>query len=841
MDDLVSLAVLAAIGLAVVALVQVSQVRQELVALRRRLKKLEHAPPAVAPAATPAPTIAPEAVAPTPAPTPEPQPQPQPPPPPPAAPPWRGLEQMLAERWMVWVGGVTLALGGAFLVKYSIEQQWLGPLVRIALGLLLGLALTALGEVARRRVLGGPQAPTALAAAGIATVFASIYAAHGLYHLVPALVAFAGLALTAAFALLLSTRHGPFMAGLGLIGGFAVPLLVSTGQPSAIALFGYLLALAGGTTTLLRYRPWPWLGWACLAGALGWVAVFLLANFQLADTPVIGLFLLAVLALFAYLRLRSGQADRITRRLLLAAGWSVAVLAWILADAADCAAPAVLTAWVLAGALLVLARRDQTLDQLPAAAAALALAVLASWPLAPGLSWWPEALLNSALPADITAFAWAATAFGLLLAVGGFVALWGAQRPGRWGALSAAGPLAVYAATYGRLHHLLPDLAWTAGGLALAGLALAVATRLARVTGRSLDAALAAFAVGVVGATALAAAIAFEHGWMTVALAMHLPAIAWVERRLRLPALRHVALALAALLLARFAIDPALLDTSGDGGLVLNWRLYGYGLPMLAFAAAAHLFRRGGEDATVEVMEAGAMLFATLLLSLDIHHGFAGHGGGLDERSLHSIAWLMLALGLLAGHHRLGRRTLMWGGWALLGMATIQVVLVQMVENPWSTGAPVGATPVLDSLLLAYGAPAVLYALLARLRPPPPWIGRAAGLLALALAFVWLSLEIRHLFHGTSLRAGAAGVAEWYSYSAGWLVFAAALLSAGILTGHKFLRQAGLGLVVLVVLKVFLFDMANLTGLWRALSFLGLGAALVALGVFYRRILKPAS
>ena len=45
--------------------------------------------------------------------------------------------------------------------------------------------------------------------------------------------------------------------------------------------------------------------------------------------------------------------------------------------------------------------------------------------------------------------------------------------------------------------------------------------------------------------------------------------------------------------------------------------------------------------------------------------------------------------------------------------------------------------------------------------------------------------------------------------------------------------------MVLTVLKVFLIDMSDLTGIYRALSFLGLGAVLIGIGWFYQRLLFP--
>ncbi|MET0529773.1 MAG: DUF2339 domain-containing protein, partial [Microvirga sp.] len=66
-------------------------------------------------------------------------------------PPRQGFEEKLGSRWAVWVGGVALALGGIFLVRYSIEQNLLQPETRTALGGLFALALIGAGEWLRRR------------------------------------------------------------------------------------------------------------------------------------------------------------------------------------------------------------------------------------------------------------------------------------------------------------------------------------------------------------------------------------------------------------------------------------------------------------------------------------------------------------------------------------------------------------------------------------------------------------------------------------------------------------------------------------------------------------------
>src|SRR4029079_2400873 len=61
-------------------------------------------------------------------------------PPPPLPQPDRGFEETIGTRWVVWIGGLTLALGGFFMVRYSIEAGLLGPGGRTILGGAFALA-----------------------------------------------------------------------------------------------------------------------------------------------------------------------------------------------------------------------------------------------------------------------------------------------------------------------------------------------------------------------------------------------------------------------------------------------------------------------------------------------------------------------------------------------------------------------------------------------------------------------------------------------------------------------------------------------------------------------------
>ena len=89
---------------------------------------------------------------------------------------------------------------------------------------------------------------------------------------------------------------------------------------------------------------------------------------------------------------------------------------------------------------------------------------------------------------------------------------------------------------------------------------------------------------------------------------------------------------------------------------------------------------------------------------------------------------------------------------------------------------------------------------------------------------------------------GDTGSAESWAYTLLLLVYAAGLLVAGVLRSSRPLRLASLAVLMLAMAKAFLLDLGGLEGLWRAASFLGLGACLVGIGLVYQRFVfhRPA-
>jgi uncharacterized membrane protein len=107
--------------------------------------------------------------------------------------------------------------------------------------------------------------------------------------------------------------------------------------------------------------------------------------------------------------------------------------------------------------------------------------------------------------------------------------------------------------------------------------------------------------------------------------------------------------------------------------------------------------------------------------------------------------------------------------------------------------------------------------------------------MALVFGLLTLSLEVRQAFHGNLLNQGGTTNAEMYTYSLVWVLFAIALLVAGIVTYGVVLRYGSAAVMTLAVGKVFLVDTANLKDLYRVFSLFGLGITLMLLAYLYQR------
>jgi uncharacterized membrane protein len=464
-------------------------------------------------------------------------------------------------------------------------------------------------------------------------------------------------------------------------------------------------------------------------------------------------------------------------------------------------------------------------------------------PLPAGVSLPPALPGTPLIPPELQYFAGFNVVFAALFAVSGFVALWGARRPALWASVSALVPILLLINAYDRIAEFGVDPAWALLALVLAAVALYAAERINRYrAARGLEVTLGIYAAAVVALISLAAAMTVRQAWLTVALSLQLPALAWINARVSTRSIQLIAAVVASAVLSRLVLNYNIFDYPLVGNPMVSWVIYGYGVPAIAFFLAARMFRKLDADALVGLLEAGALAFFVLLVSFQIRLVVAGSLAateyGLLEQSLQSIAWFSIGSALAIYHRRKNHRVAFAASLLLLGVAAAQVFFLQLlVSNPVVTQDPVGDYPVLNVLFLAYAVPAAFaFAVAAAVgKTEHAAIAPYAALAGFVLVFVYLTLEVMRAFQGPSLSTIRSSDAEVYTYSMVWLAYALTLLGLGIAFGQSLLRYASLAVLVITAAKVFLFDMAGLTGLYRVASFLGLGLSLVGIGYLYQR------
>lgn len=731
--------------------------------------------------------------------------------PPPAA--RMDWESFVGIKLFSWIAAIFLTIGAILFLRYSIDRGWLTEPVQMAIGLAAGAGLLVLCELraARRYAVTA----NALDAAGLVILFSTFFAAHARWGILGSGATFTALAAVAALAVLLAVRHdSTFIALLGLLGGFATPVLLGTTWP---VLFPFLGLLAAGLFAFAVLREAPLLhtlsGLATFAVLAGWFG-------------------------------RSLTPDLLVPALTAACGLS---LFYFFAPAlgARLAPPDPLPAGaaglgLMGHVLLLFVAAERSLSVPPEVSEALALfALTAAATFAArraGAAWVHAAGLSLALLA-VTFFAFTARVVPWPLA-----------------ALGAAGAVALWG-----LAAWVFDGSLAFGRAAAVGLALAQAVAIAvtLVPGvPPLRAVLTAQALFLVALFAVAAGAPEPRLSVLAAGLAVLAPLAWGFWRRSGAPWQEVAL-FAGVLWLLFVLHPVVLGRRAGRGRapylaavlasagffpILRVALEegGYrpviGLLPLAMALGmaalvARLLTLGippEEDRSRLALVAGAALaFVTVAIPLQF------------EKEWATLGWAFLGAALAWLYGRIPHRGLVAWSLALFAAAFVRLALNPAVLTYHARTA----TPVLNWYLWVYAAAAAAFFAGAALLRGPGAAAWPAGVALLpaggvALLFVLLNLEIADLFaEGRRLVVNpfSTSLAEGLAYTLGWALFAIVLLVAGIARRSRGARAAALVLLVVTILKCFLFDLAQLGGLYRVGSFVGLAVCLALVALLLQR------
>ncbi|MEP3224827.1 MAG: DUF2339 domain-containing protein [Parasphingorhabdus sp.] len=758
------------------------------------------------------------------------------------------FEDLIGGKLPIWIGGIALIFAGFFLVRFSIEAGLFGPVARCITAAFFGLLLIGLSEFGFKIPKFGKiftddlRIGHSIAGAGIAVLYATLYMASELYGLLGLYPALAGLVGVTLLAFLLSQRHGPPTAIMGLLGGFAAPYVAGLGPESVAPLLIYLGIFTAGLFGLAIHRGWAWLALLATGGSVLWTTALLFLDIG-EDIPFVGAFIV-LLAIGGVLTLsRTGTSFGIPQSILQVIPLAVGLLQLItLAPLIEFS----MLSWFFFGTLAVfaitLAWRNANLT--PAVAGTLLLSV---------------GLIASAYSdhgADRLQL-FATLALTLIFTAAGHIFAARSKDGWIWSLIGVLAPVSLLLVTF-----VFGDLDWTENHWAVICLATAITTAIMAWRTRVFDKILPlAFASGL---SAILVAISLWTWTPDIFAALVATAIAallaiWARfttsRAIIVQSVSAIAVASVLMLAKSAGLIEGLFES-----LIGETDLFPYFpevrrsavellLPALAIVAIAFFFREemnkiGSRIVAISGCTAvGGFIYllAKQPLALGPIEDFVAYG--FAERAIFTQAlalsgWLLLRQSW-NGKLDVSLRSL---GFACAGLALFRFVYFDIfLLSPTAVKQALGPAPIANLGTIHFAIAMLWLWLFARTRALGDLLPKAVRPLEIAsllAAILVVMVTVRQAVHGSDIATPPFSSTETYLYSAGLLVLAIAWLARGIQTSNSLLRIAGLLLLTLVTFKVFLIDAAQLEGLLRILSFLGLGIALIGIGWMYGKIMR---
>jgi len=756
------------------------------------------------------------------------------------------------------VGIVLLFIGVGFLLKYAAEHVTVPLELRVAGVAIGGVVLLVLGWKLRERRTAYAMI---LQGGGVGVLYLTVFAALKLYALVPAPAAFGLLVAIAAFSAVLAVKQDSLaLAAIGVIGGFAAPILTSSGSGNHVVLFGYYALLNAGIFGIAWFKAWRLLnllGFVCtfIVGTAWGVTRYRAGDFATTEPFLVLFFLFYVGIAVLYALKRSVEVRHyvdgtiVFGTPLVAAGLQQALVRPYEFGMATSAIAASALYLVLARVLWATRRDDLRLLTESFLALGVVFATLAV-PLAVDARW-----TSATWALEGAAIVWvgvrqnrvAARAFGLLLQLAAGVAfalggtMWVRYLP------DTALPILnreFIGALLVALGGLVTALVYQRGGDAV------------RPVERTLTPVM--FGWGVLwwlfaGANEIDRFVppARQPAALVAFAAITALAFALAARRLAWPMARVPALLLGVVLLAGAVLGAT-------AGLGVDWHLFGnWGFVAWPFAIAAyaHLLLRFEREGAYEAdgwVFRGAHAVLLWLCAVVAAHELAWLVARYVARDgvWRDIPWGIVPALALAGACSLAAR----GRWPVathsrgyLVVGAIPLVLWMLV---WafvvgivSDGdpAPLPYVPIVNPIDLSLGVIAVALTTWVRrlahqgvdvrtLAPREVVIGVPA-----ALAFLWVNaIVLRTIHHWFGV--GWSPDTLWSStlvqavLSILWTVIALATM----VVAHRMATRtgwiAGATLLAVVVVKLFAVDLSRVGGIERIVSFIGVGLLLLLIG-----------
>ncbi|WP_372766176.1 DUF2339 domain-containing protein [Pseudoalteromonas sp.] len=753
------------------------------------------------------------------------------------------LEMFLANNGLLWIGGVILALGGVFLAKYSIESGLISITVRLIIGGVFATSLVVLAEYLYRKHQGNAEYITtcaALASGGVITGFALVLVTFSYYQFISPFIAFAGLGVISLLATALALRFGPLLAVIGIIGAYAVPALVSTGSNNVFALLLYVNFVSLAAIWVVHKVAKQWLWWQSFVGHFLWlsISVFIADNADIwiiLATIFVGLYLYVVSSVLGW-RLTRINAEALPIKILLmprkeqlAIVLSVLLLSlfYILHSFNS---SLIIVTILLSCLCLYLPLRHSAFDLWPFVSLLFNCFVILNYP--PPIELTDSMLTFSGM-----------FLFAQVMAISYFVYAVVFQkvhneRPS-FSLLLATGPVLLFALSYivapNEVETALYSL-WTLYLVMIAGYALWQTTRSNHV--------MAKITFWILANTnlALVASMWLNASTLTLAICSQLVLIAYGQKRFSIDLPLWLSKIALTLVMTRITLSPWTAKYSNETIVGVHWSLIV--LPIIT-ALVYFAYRLHTNLALKKWYEGALVHLVALFVTTETSYFLVGRYPDFNnlnfaELAVLSMNWLLLAA-VYCWRYKLNERKLYL--YAALGItiaSALAHVVINTHYNPFLTSIAVGEYFFLNWLLVIWAAPAIVLGVVYHfnLQPSILKISKQKLLLPLIAVFGFLFINgvIRDYFQVNQIWLKlSTSQAEIYAYSVVWLMIAAGFILLGQQRNKAVLYQSGFVILLVVILKAFLFDMAHFDGLYRAISFIGLGLSLVALGWLFTR------
>ncbi|WP_428776238.1 DUF2339 domain-containing protein [Vibrio sp.] len=744
---------------------------------------------------------------------------------------------------LFWLGGVVLTLGGLFLAKYTLDAGLLSPVARVLLGFSVGLGLIVTAEyLTRQKVrfdIHNDYLNAAIVSAGVITCYAMTLVASHYYQLISSTFSFIVLAAIALTATAMALRYGPIVAVIGILGAYSVPLPFWQLDYNVLTIASYVTLVSVSAIVVANQVQRQWLWWLSFAAHFIWFLIIVMLGGH-GDALVILLF--AVVSLYLYVlsdtlgwTLQRVHLTPLSLKVLLMprkeqAGLLASLLPiWLFYFVHGYQPSLILATVVVLMVLCTAPLRHSAFD---------------SWPL---LGWLLSiATLGMMLPEtnynDLDFVFTGAHLYSQAIALALFSYALTMQRhyPDRlaYSLLLVVGPSSLFALCYIFSPPQANLAMYSLWAVELALLAL-VAERLTA-NQQLAWVKLSGILLANINVS-LILTMLLESSTLTLALSAQLVGLGYWCRKLELSPPHWLVKALMAVVLIRLTLFPWLDGYSDERLFGIHWTIVIYPLVIGLFVLA----RRHYQDNLLRQIMAGAIMhLAALVITTESSYQLVGRYPNLSAPSFHEAILLAMNWLLIAAVYcyrsqystSLQKVYLSFAALLALGAGYYHIAL-NSLSSPWFAPQSIGETPLWNWLLALWLIPALILLAVSRLTLFQTKLRRIIYGISAVWLLQFINGTIRHQFHQDQIWVRLpTEELEMYSYSLVWLVISVVTLVAARRFAKPLMQQIGFGLLAIVVCKAFLVDMSQLTGLYRALSFLGLGVSLLGIGWLVQRM-----